>query len=316
MHKTNTALCFNFAGEKAATAQSEVGIWLPMLPAGLFSGRDGRTWINDQPEQVLAAFDQKIPFDIEHATELKDEAPAVGWVTKLENRDGQIWGLVEWNQEGEWHLQAKRFAFYSPSFYFDSNGRISKLSSVGLTNRPNLYVPALNREETQMPLPVELTQALGLGADADTASALTAINTLKADHQLAMNRANAGPDLNKFVPKETYELALNRATTAEAKVKETEEAKLAALVDEAITAGKIAPANKEMFLGMCRAEGGVEQFKAFVQTAPVIADADKLKNKAPAAVDGLTENQLAMCRKMKIAPEQYLASLKQIEGAQ
>ena len=40
--------------------------------------------------------------------------------------------------------------------------------------------------------------------------------TLKADHQLAMNRAAAGPDLTKFVPKETYELALNRATTAEA----------------------------------------------------------------------------------------------------
>lgn len=40
------------------------------------------------------------------------------------------------------------------------------------------------------------------------------------------------------------------------------------MVDDA--AGKIAPANKEMFLGMCRAEGEVEQFKKFVEAAPVI----------------------------------------------
>ncbi len=166
-----------------------------------------------------------------------------------------------------------------------------------------------------MPLPVELTQALGLGADADTASALTAINTIKADHQLALNRAAAGPDLTKFVPKETYELALNRATTAEDKVKQTEEAKLGALVDDAIAAGKIAPANKEMFLGMCRTEGGEEKFKKFVEAAPVIADASQVKPKVPDAVSGLSDGQLAMCHKMQLTPEQYLASLKQIEGA-
>ncbi len=158
-----------------------------------------------------------------------------------------------------------------------------------------------------MPLPVELTQALGLGADADTASALTAINTIKADHQLAMNRAAAGPDLTKFVPKETYELALNRATTAEDKVKQTEDAKLGALVDDAIAAGKIAPANKEMFLGMCRAEGGVEQFKKFVEAAPVIADASQVKTTTE-QVGALSTDELALCRKMGQKPEEFLAA--------
>ena len=158
-----------------------------------------------------------------------------------------------------------------------------------------------------MPLPVELTQALGLGADADTASALTAINTIKADHQLALNRAAAGPDLTKFVPKETYELALNRATTAEDKVKQTEEAKLGALVDDAITAGKIAPANKEMFLGMCRAEGGVEQFKKFVEAAPVIADASVVSTTTQQNGE-LSKDELAMCRMMNVKPETWKAT--------
>ncbi len=158
-----------------------------------------------------------------------------------------------------------------------------------------------------MPLPVELTQALGLGADADIAAAITAIGSLKSEHQIAMNRAAAGPDLTKFVPKETFDLAMNRATKAEALVKETEEAKLATLVDGAIAEGKIAPANKEMFLGMCRAEGGVEQFKKFVEAAPVIADASKVKTTTEQSGE-LSKDELAMCRMMNVKPETWKAT--------
>ena len=308
MPKTYLALCFDMTRAEVV----EQAVWLPIFPAGQFEGVDGRSWVNDNPDQVVASFTVKRPIDIEHSTHIKgpqgEPAPAVGWVLQLQNRSGEIWGMVEWNSEGQEMLEKKEDSFYSPAFKYTASGQVVSLASIGLTNEPNMSdLPALNREETQMPLPVELTQALGLGADADTASALTAINTLKADHQLAMNRANAGPDLTKFVPKETYELAMNRATTAEAKVKETEEAKLAALVDEAITAGKIAPANKDMFLGMCRAEGGVEQFKAFVQTAPVIADASKVKTSTEQTGE-LSKDELAMCRMMNVKPETWKAT--------
>lgn len=316
MPKTYLALCFDMTRAEVV----EQAVWLPIFPAGQFEGVDGRSWVNDNPDQVVASFTVKRPIDIEHSTHIKgpqgEPAPAVGWVLQLQNRSGEIWGMVEWNSEGQEMLEKKEYSFYSPAFKYTASGQVVSLASIGLTNEPNMSdLPALNREETQMPLPVELTQALGLGADADTASALTAINTLKADHQLAMNRANAGPDLAKFVPKETYELAMNRATTAEAKVKETEEAKLAALVDEAITAGKIAPANKEMFLGMCRAEGGVEKFQAFVQTAPVIADANAPANK-PAQGGALSADELALCRKMGQKPEEFLAAKQAMKAKQ
>jgi phage I-like protein len=316
MPKTYLALCFDMTRAEVV----DQAVWLPIFPAGQFEGVDGRSWVNDKPDQVVASFTVKRPIDIEHATHIKgpqgEPAPAVGWVLQLQNRSGEIWGMVEWNSEGQEMLEKKEYSFYSPAFKYTSSGQVVSLASIGLTNEPNMSdLPALNREETPMPLPIELTQALGLGADADIASALTAINTIKSDHQLALNRAAAGPDLNKFVPKETYELALNRATSAEGKVKETEEAKLATLVDGAIASGKIAPANKEMFLGMCRAEGGVEQFNAFVASAPVIADASKVKTKVPDAVNGLSDSQLAMCRKFNLKPDMYLASLKQIEGA-
>lgn len=308
MPKTYLALCFDLSRQQVRDEK----VWLPLIPPGVFSGNDGRTWNNSNPDAVVASFTKKRPFDVEHATHIKgpkgEKAPAVGWILALQNIAGEVWGMVDWNSEGREMLEKKEYAFYSPAFLYEEDGTVRAIASVGLTNEPNLdQLPALNREENTMPLPVELTQALGLGADAEIAAALNAINTLKADHQLALNRANAGPDLTKFVPKETYELALNRATTAEAKVKETDDAKLTALVDAAINDGKIAPANKEMFLGMCRQEGGVEKFNAFVASAPVIADASKVKGKEQQQGE-LSKDELALCRAMGVKPETWLAN--------
>lgn len=308
MPKSYLALCFDLSRQVVRDEK----VWLPLIPPGVFSGNDGRTWNNSNPDAVVAAFTKKRPFDVEHATHKLGPqgkpAPAYGWIEALQNIGGEVWGMVEWNEDGERVLAAKNYAFYSPSFTYDVNGVVRSITSAALTNDPNLdQLPALNREETPMPLPVELTQALGLGADADTASALTAINTLKADHQLALNRAAAGHDLNKFVPKETYELALNRANTAEALVKADADAKLGSLVDDAIAAGKVAPANRDMFLGMCRQDGGVEQFQKFVEAAPVIADASKVKTTTEQ--DGkLSKDELAMCRMMNVKPETWKAT--------
>jgi phage I-like protein len=315
MPKTYLALCFDLSRQEVRDEK----VWLPLIPAGVFTGNDGRSWNNSNPDAVVSAFTRKRPFDIEHSTHIKgpkgEKAPAVGWILALQNIGGEVWGVVDWNSEGRETLEKKEYAFYSPAFTFDGSGTVLSIASVGLTNEPNIdQLPALNREETNMPLPVELTQALGLGADAEVSAALTVISTLKSEHQLALNRANS-PDLTKFIPKETYQLALNRAETAEAKVNAVETAKLEALVDDAIATGKIAPANKGMFLGMCRAEGGVDQFKQFVATAPVIANSDPVKGGKPQLTGELNDNQLAMCRKMNIKPESYLASLKQIEGA-
>jgi len=311
MSKLSLALCFDLSRLQVMDEK----VWLPLIPSGVFTGNDGRSWNNSNPDAVVAAFKRKRPFDIEHATHIKgpkgEKAPAVGWILALQNRAGEVWGQVDWNSEGSEILEKKEYAFYSPAFNFDDAGTVISLASCGLTNEPNLDVlPALNREETTMPLPVELTQALGLPADAAADAALTAINTLKSDRQLALNRAEAGPDLTKFTPKETYELALNRATTAEAKLQEYQDKEVGALVDDAIAAGKVAPANREMFLGMCRTEAGRTQFAEFVKGAPVIASKDATK-KVPAGkqdADGLTQDELAMCRQMGVKPETWAAN--------
>ncbi|HFG1699838.1 TPA: phage protease [Vibrio cholerae] len=307
-----TALCFNMANVDAATA----GVWLPLIPAGTFQGIDGRTWNNSNPNAIIQRFTKKRPFDVEHSTHIKapngEPAPAYGWITSLENRNGEIWGFVEWNAEGREMIEEKKYAFYSPAFGYDKEtGVIYSIESSGFTNNPNLNVPALNRqEENEMKLSQLIAAALGLAETATEQDAVIAINSLKSEKDIALNRAS-NIDLNVAVPKETYQLALNRAETAEAALKAIQESEIDALVEDAIKAGKVAPANKEMFLGMCRAEGGIEQFKKFVETAPAIANSDPKKKSAVVNAEGeLSAEEMALCRATGVTPESWKANRK------
>lgn len=314
MHKTYLALCFDLSRSQAV-AEAD---WLPIFPEGQFTGVDGRSWTNNNPDGVVSQFTRKRPIDIEHSTHIKgpegEPAPAVGWVLALENRDGEIWGQVEWNPKGQSMVDQKDYAFYSPAFKYNAQGHIISLSSIGLTNEPNMdQLPALNREESTMLLPVLITQALGLAEDASVDQAVAAITGMKSEHAVALNRAQQ-PDLKLFVPKETYELALNRATTAEAQIETAEHAKVEALVADAVSAGKVAPANTQMYIGLCRTAEGRDQFKAFIETAPVLADDKQVTGNAAASTDAPSADELALCRKMGIKPDEYMAAKQAKQG--
>lgn len=304
MHqRTHIAICFDMS-RMVAEDQSN---WLPMIPTGIFTGRDGRSWNNSDPDGVVAAFTMKLPFDVEHATETREgNTEAVGWIVELQNRIGEIWGRVEWNAEGSELIEGKKFGFYSPAFdYSPVDGRVVAMSSAGLTNKPNLYVPALNNQEDfTVKLPLILTQLLGLAEDATAEQAVTAINAMQAQNQIALN---AQQDPTKFVPAATHQLALNRTQELEGKLAEIEQSKVDALVDAAITEGKVAPADKAMYVGLCSTEAGRQQFTAWCSRAPVIADASKV-NTTTEQVGALSTDELALCRKMGQKPEEFLAA--------
>jgi phage I-like protein len=310
-----TALCFQMPQFVQSEEKDSDIQWLPMIPAGTAEGRDGRKWFNNNPDAIVAAFDTKLPFDVEHATEIKgpkgEDADAYGWIVALENRNGEIWGGVEWNENGDWKIKDKRYCFYSPAFSHDSQSNIIAIVSAGLTNKPNFRVPALNRsenqEDTTMPLPKALADALALPETATEQDAVAAIGTLKSAEQVALNRANQ-PDLTKFVPKETYEVALNRATTAESAIKAVQDKETEGLVDAAIAAGKVAPANKEMYVALCRSEGGREQFEKFAESAPKIVDATAKKTPVQQQESALEEHEIAMCRKLQISESDFQKS--------
>ncbi|MGY3943377.1 phage protease [Aeromonas tecta] len=305
MHqRIHKAICFDMSRMVAEDQSS----WLPMIPAGLFSGRDGRSWNNSDPDGMVASFDMKLPFDVEHATETREgNTEAVGWIVELQNRAGEVWARVEWNAEGNELIEGKKFGFYSPAFdYSPVDGRVVAMSSAGLTNKPNLNVPALNnQEDNPVKLPLIVTQKLGLAEDATAEQVVTAINAMQVQHQVALN---AQQDPTKFVPAATHQLALNRTQELETKLADIEKGKIDSLVDAAITEGKVAPADKAMYVGLCQTEAGREQFTAWCSRAPVIADDNKVNGQEHQQDGKLSKDELALCRAMGVKPETWLAN--------
>jgi len=306
------ALCFELPD--LSDASTPLPEWLPMIPAGTFTGRDGRSWINDNPAAVIAASFRypKLPIDIEHATELLgpkgEEAPAYAWIDSMRiNADGSLDAHVEWTPDGEACVRGKKYLYYSPAFRYLSTGQVTLLSSAGLTNKPNLYLPALNSENT-MTVPLQIVTTLGLAAAASVDDVVSAIQTIKNSEQTALNRAQ-NPDLSRAKPHKTYQLALNRAQTAEERLKTLDEKTATALVDDAVAAGKVAPANRDMYLALCRSEEGRKQFSEFVKTAQPLVNQDPSKGKENKGQQTeLTETELAICRSMGISQEEFLAA--------
>lgn len=278
-------------------ADGSVPEWIELLPAGpVITGRDGRTWINDQPEAILEAFaadGKDIPIDWEHATEIKapkgEQAPAASWIKELALREGgSVWGRTEWTPKGKESIAAREYRYLSPVFIFSvESNRILRITSCGLTNRPNLFLQAINQQQHGKEPSMDLAQllaALGLPATYTFAQALNAIAQMKADHATALNQAQ-NPPVDKFVPRADYDAVVAKATNAENKLaahaaEELDKA-INTEIDAALKAGKITPATVEYHKASCRQEGGLERFKAFAAAAPVVAADTGLDDRTP-----------------------------------
>lgn len=309
------ALNFELAAAEAPPAE------LPLIPAGeTVRGRDGRAWRNPDPQGVVDYFAARgldVPIDIEHATELKapqgDPAPAAAWIKGLEVRDGgAVWGRVDWTPKGAELVRNREYRYYSPVLLYDPQTLvIHGVASVGLTNKPNLDVLALNHQQKEIAmLPKELLAKLGLPETATLVEALNAIGTLQSDVQTALNRAQT-PSLDKFVPRADYDAALARAGNAEQQLKQKTDAELETAinreVDAALQAGKIVPATKDFYVAMCRQAGGLEQFKQFVQAAPVVGDPSGLDGKKPAgSAQALNAEERKVVAALGLTEEEYL----------
>ncbi|MCW9041736.1 MAG: phage protease [Pseudopelagicola sp.] len=317
------ATVINFEAMALNVEDGSVPDWVQLLPAGRsVRGVDGRSWTMEDANALIDSFlarNNDLPVDLEHATQIKgaqgEPAPAVGWIKELEARDTGLWGRVEWNGEGETLLRRRAYRYLSPVFKFAKRtGEITRMVSAGLTNNPNLDLVALNSaddltEETTMDPAV--LEALGLNSTATSADAVLAIQKLKAAETTALNRAEH-PDPKKFVPKADHDLALNRISGYEAEAKEREDEAINTALDDAIEAGKIAPASRDYHLAACREEGGLDRFKAMVDASPVIADKSGLDQKDPTKKTAtLSADEEAVCQQMGITAEEFLAAKKE-----
>lgn len=185
-----------------------------LLPAGEFTGRDGRpgkglTWkLTDEKGRALAAklnarhAKTKFNLDYEHQAMLAEQngqpAPASGWATKFEWRDGQ--GLfsvgTQWTARAKLMIEAGEYLYISPVIVYDKKtGEVLDVFNASLVSNPDLLdmnpvaqerVARLNASfstdpeiDSMNPVLKALLKALGLADDATEQQATAALASLQ-----------------------------------------------------------------------------------------------------------------------------------------
>ncbi|MBU3889855.1 phage protease [Methylosinus sp. KRF6] len=306
----------------ALAAEGGAPEWAQLLPKGPdIVGRDGRRWKLPDAGALVAAFNSRkgpLPIDWEHGQDRLapqgHPAPAAGWIEALEVRGGELWGRVGWTAKAKAAIEAREYRFLSPTFLHNrASGEIVSLAGAGLVNRPNLEMVALNAvDERQSDLRAALSDALDVAADAAPADFVAAIERLKT--AAATNSA----DLSLFVPCADFDAMSARALNAEKAIEDAvsarREAEIERLVSEAMSAGKVTPATKDYHLASCRAEGGVERFKAFVSDMPSLFGVSNIGKQSGGPQSALAATERAIVEQMNINAEDYLA-VKEAERA-
>jgi phage I-like protein len=317
-------LSLNFENALPATIE--------LIPAGdVIHGRDGRAWKKSDPEKVVrnsTARISRLVIDENHATDLAapkgGASPAMGWMTNLRTGEGgSIWADVAWTKRGEAAVRNKEYSFISPVFLHDDQGEITVVLRAGLTNSPNLELPALNAEGSEKimeaNMPKALLELLGLSETATEAEVLAAVealvtaakglNAAKAD---AVQQTDTTPvDLTAYAPRADLNAMEARAVAAERQLAEVNAAHLKqeaeAAVDAAITARKFAPASRAEYLALCATADGLERFrKIAAATPPIIGEGTQVpEGVPPAAGAALNAEETSIAKAMGYTAEEF-----------
>lgn len=158
--------------------------WMHLVPAGRFSGADGRgPYVLRDAEAVIRASmaGGKILLDECHSTDLAAPkglpAPARGWIVEMQARPDGIWGRVELNAAGKGLMAERAYRGVSPAMMVTkgSPAEVRAIARASLTNDPNLPLHNLHHKADTMSLPDLLLTRLGLKTDADEAAVAAAI---------------------------------------------------------------------------------------------------------------------------------------------
>lgn len=314
-----------------------------LFPAGAFRARDGRphgldAWVIDAQlaARVIAlAAQRRNPFVIDyehqtlHAETSGQPAPAAGWFSRLEWRDGD--GLyatdVEWTGRAREMIENDEYRFVSPVFKYDpETGEVREVLMAGVTNDPAIdgladlaaarYLTTNDHEhEEESAVDEETLKQLGLEKDASEQQIREAVEALRAqaekagnlEEQLAAAKADTGgePDPSKYVPVETVRSLQEQVAALSTRIQGSE---VEQLVRQGLDDGRLLPAMEDWARKLGQKD--VAALRSYLDSAQPIAalSGTQTGGQAPAG-DGttqLSESDLAVCRQLGISEDEFL----------
>lgn len=212
MSKRVNTIAFGFSdvAPAALPGGTDPGVWIKIMPAGEFSGRDGRgpfdagdktamQAIIDRTLAFAAGLDVMLDYDHQSIYAVQPgvggNAPASGWFKQFEARDDGIYGRVEWTAAAAARIAAQEYRYISPLFtHFKGASagslKVNRIVNAALLNEPALNLTAIaaaasrftTEEEEDVTLLARLATALGLDpAKASDDIIVTTVTAFAAD---------------------------------------------------------------------------------------------------------------------------------------
>ncbi|MCC4116355.1 phage protease [Aromatoleum toluclasticum] len=294
---------------------------------------------------IQAAAARQTPFviDYEHQTLLAEKngqpAPAAGWFhgASLQWREDR--GLfatdVEWTERARNMIGDREYRYLSPVIAWDDKtGEVQALHMAALTNHPGLdgmkavALSALfhhpsEEENSVNEMLKKLLAALGLPEDASEEAAVSAVAELKskADKGSEMHDKMAGeiaalkaqtgasPDPAKFVPVETMQQLQTQVAALTARMTEGE---VADVVEGALAAGKLLPAQKEWAENL--GKSNLAALKGYIATAPQVAALKGMQSQGKQTggnTNQSSDDDLAVMKALGLSAEEFAKGKKE-----
>jgi phage I-like protein len=304
-HTPNNETAIHIFGAALTVNEAGAPDWITLFPkTGKITTRDERE-LNVDAQALMDVFKAQnvfIPIDINHATETAatsgGRSDAVGWITEMELRDNALMGRVEWLPKGRKLVTDKKYRYTSPAVFADKiTGKTTWIKSVALVTAPALdNQPVLNTAQNSSLEPSNseplkdapmksILHALGLNADADEAKCLSAVDALKL---------TASTAIPKVIHDKVVEQLSAASTELETLKAASHKAKIDALLEGALKAKIIVPAERPEFEALCANEAGFAQVQTLFAKKTPMLETSKLET-AKAEIDSgeLSPHQLA-----------------------
>jgi phage I-like protein len=301
---------FEVAMASAGAGEPMPPEWIQLTPRGRVTARDGRPF-DFNPEVLVERFKAqglKLPIDFEHEsdfTALLGARPARAWIVDMAARPDGTFAQVEWNADAIAALRAKSYRYISPTIWLDADGVTGRMmKGAALVTAPALAMPAIASVTAHPKGPTMLKDLLAL-------LGLTEAATLD-EAKAAVARLSA-VDVTRFAPLAQLSAAQTEVATLRAALAAREEADAIkageTLVDDAITAGKIAPAAREQYLALASVR--FAETKAAIDAMPVVLSAGsdgKLDKVDPAkgATGKVSDTEKAIIARLGISEADFL----------